>query len=78
MADPGAGLERPEDLAIWRGSSPALLLNDKGFVIYPGKVSNSDCFRIGTIGRLFERDIRALLVAMRATLDEMEITLSGD
>jgi len=53
-------------------------LNDKGFVIYPGKVSSSDCFRIGTIGRLFESDIRALLMAIRATVDEMGITLSGD
>ncbi len=50
-------------------------LNDKGFVIYPGKVSSTDCFRIGNIGHLFESDIRALLVAIRATLSEMEITL---
>jgi 2-aminoethylphosphonate-pyruvate transaminase len=53
-------------------------LNDKGFVIYPGKVSSTDCFRIGNIGRLFESDIRALLTAIRETLDEMGITLSGD
>ncbi len=53
-------------------------LNDKGFVIYPGKVSSSDCFRIGNIGRLFESDIRALLAAIRVTFDEMEITLSGN
>jgi 2-aminoethylphosphonate-pyruvate transaminase len=52
-------------------------LNDKGFVIYPGKVSDSDCFRIGNIGHLFEADIRALLAAIRATIDEMEITLPG-
>src|SRR5690606_21551672 len=25
-------------------------LNDHGFVIYPGKVSNADCFRVGHIG----------------------------
>jgi hypothetical protein len=28
-------------------------LNDLNFVIYPGKVSNADCFRIGHIGRVF-------------------------
>lgn len=28
-------------------------LNDLGYVIYPGKVSNADCFRIGHIGRVF-------------------------
>ena len=48
-------------------------LNDRGFVIYPGKVSNADCFRIGNIGRIFESDVRALLVAIRETLTEMAI-----
>jgi 2-aminoethylphosphonate-pyruvate transaminase len=54
-------------------------LNDKGYVIYPGKVSNADCFRIGTIGRLFESDMRALLAAVRQTMEEMsiELPLSG-
>jgi len=50
-------------------------LNDKGFVIYPGKVSGADCFRIGNIGRLFKCDIRSLLAAVRETLSEMEIEL---
>ena len=40
------------------------LLNERGFVIYPGKVSTADCFRIGNIGRLFDSDIRALLAAV--------------
>jgi 2-aminoethylphosphonate-pyruvate transaminase len=39
-------------------------LNDLGFVIYPGKVSGADCFRIGTIGRIFPDDVRALLRAV--------------
>lgn len=50
-------------------------LNDRDFVIYPGKVSNADCFRIGNIGRLFEPDIRALLNAIRAVIEEMGICL---
>jgi len=50
-------------------------LNNKGFVIYPGKVSNADCFRIGNIGRLFECDMLALLAAVRTTLSEMDINL---
>jgi 2-aminoethylphosphonate-pyruvate transaminase len=50
-------------------------LNDKGFVIYPGKLSGTDGFRIGNIGRLFECDIQALLAAIRATLSEMHIEL---
>ena len=43
-------------------------LNEKGYVIYPGKVSNADCFRIGNIGRIFEPDVRALLAAIRETI----------
>jgi 2-aminoethylphosphonate-pyruvate transaminase len=53
-------------------------LNDKGFVIYPGKVSDLDCFRIGNIGHLFECDIHSLLAAIRATLSEMHIALPSD
>jgi 2-aminoethylphosphonate-pyruvate transaminase len=50
-------------------------LSQQGFVIYPGKVSDADCFRIGTIGHLFEDDIRSLLCAIRRTLDAMQIDL---
>ncbi len=50
-------------------------LSDRGHVIYPGKVSNADCFRIGNIGRLFPEDFRALLSAIRETLDEMGVIL---
>lgn len=45
-------------------------LNAKGYVIYPGKVSNADCFRIGNIGRIFEPDVRDLLRAIEETLRE--------
>jgi 2-aminoethylphosphonate-pyruvate transaminase len=38
----------------------------KGFVIYPGKVSHADCFRIGTIGQLSPRDVEALVAAIAA------------
>lgn len=50
-------------------------LNDKGYVIYPGKVSDADCFRIGNIGRIFEPDVRALLAAVQETLTEMNVKL---
>jgi 2-aminoethylphosphonate-pyruvate transaminase len=39
-------------------------LNERGFVIYPGKVTDADCFRIGNIGRIFAEDVRALLAAI--------------
>ena len=41
-------------------------LNDLGFVIYPGKVTQADCFRIGHIGHLFPDDTHALLEAIKA------------
>jgi 2-aminoethylphosphonate-pyruvate transaminase len=44
-----------------------------GFVIYPGKLSNESCFRIGTIGRISAVDIEALLVAIRRALPEMGV-----
>ena len=50
-------------------------LNERGFVIYPGKVSDADCFRIGTIGRLFESDMRGLLESIDAVLREMGVEL---
>ena len=37
-------------------------------MIYPGKVSRADCFRIGTIGRIFPADVRDLLRAVEETL----------
>lgn len=48
-------------------------LSELGFVIYPGKVSNADCFRIGTIGHIFPRDIGTLVAAIRRVLAEMQV-----
>jgi 2-aminoethylphosphonate-pyruvate transaminase len=39
-------------------------LSEMGFVIYPGKLSQAPCFRIGTIGRLGTEEIEALLAAV--------------
>ena len=50
-------------------------LSEKGFVIYPGKLTHADCFRIGHIGRLAEGDVRALMAAMVDVLKEMDIQL---
>lgn len=48
-------------------------LADQGHVIYPGKLTRAECFRIGTIGRLGVSDVRALTDAIRRTLVEMKI-----
>ena len=42
-------------------------LKERGFVIYPGKVSDRDTFRIGTIGNVNADDIRRLLTAIKET-----------
>jgi len=50
-------------------------LSDKGLVIYPGKLTKANCFRLGTIGRLYPRDVQILLLAIRETLDGMGVKL---
>lgn len=50
-------------------------LNDRGFVIYPGKVLNADCFRIGSIGDVHPSDMRSLLTAIKHVIIEMNMTL---
>ncbi len=47
-------------------------LNALGFVIYPGKVSNADCFRIGHIGRVFPTDTTKLAAAIELVAREMK------
>ena len=39
-------------------------LRAHGFIIYPGKLSQADCFRIGTIGRINEKNVRDLVTAI--------------
>lgn len=53
-------------------------LSDKGFIIYPGKLTHADTFRIANIGHLFELDLRALVMAVGETLEEMGVHLKSD
>jgi 2-aminoethylphosphonate-pyruvate transaminase len=43
-------------------------LKAEGFVIYPGKVSNADCFRIGNIGEVYPEDITRLITAIKSVI----------
>ncbi len=43
-------------------------LSDLGFVIYPGKLTQEPCFRIGTIGRITENDVLNLLDAVKTVM----------
>jgi 2-aminoethylphosphonate-pyruvate transaminase len=44
-------------------------LKTRGFVIYPGKVSHADTFRIGTIGDVHPATIRSLISAVHQSMN---------
>ena len=46
-------------------------LKTRGFVIYPGKLTEASCFRIGTVGRLSVDDVQELVGAIGEVLGEM-------
>ncbi len=48
-------------------------LSEQCLVIYPGKVTDANCFRIGTIGHLFPDDMQSLVAAIGRTLEAMGI-----
>ena len=43
-------------------------LKSRGFVIYPGNVTEANTFRIGTIGHVFPSDIRLLIAAIEDSI----------
>jgi 2-aminoethylphosphonate-pyruvate transaminase len=48
-------------------------LNQRGYVIYPGKLTVADSFRIGCIGALGETEMRGVLAAIAAVLGELGV-----
>lgn len=46
-------------------------LKRRGYVIYPGKLTEADSFRIGCIGHLGTADIEGAIEAVQETLEEM-------
>ncbi len=48
----------------------------RGFTLYPGKVSQANCFRVGTIGQLYPADYTALCAAMADVLRGQGIDLA--
>jgi 2-aminoethylphosphonate-pyruvate transaminase len=49
-------------------------LREKGYVIYPGKLTVAPSFRIGCIGRIDPDEMRGALAAIRGTLADMGVT----
>ena len=62
--EPGAEVQ--SDVAALHGSTLGIVIDARG---------RGDRFRVGVIGRIFPSDVRALLCAIQATLEEMEILL---
>jgi 2-aminoethylphosphonate-pyruvate transaminase len=50
-------------------------LQQRGFTIYPGKLTKADSFRIGCIGQVFPDDIRRAIAVIGELVAEMEINL---
>ena len=48
-------------------------LRERGFVIYPGKLTVADSFRIGCIGRLGEAEMKGALRAVAEVMGEMGV-----
>lgn len=49
------------------------LMKEKGFIIYPGKLTVVDSFRVGCIGRMDEHVMRRVVEAARSSLTEMGV-----
>jgi 2-aminoethylphosphonate-pyruvate transaminase len=50
------------------------MLKDRGYVIYPGKLTVADSFRIGCIGRITPDHMRAFIATVADVLAEMGVT----
>jgi len=53
-------------------------LSERGFLIYPGKLTRAACFRLGNIGQLFPADMDDLLEAVGEVLRTMGVELGGE
>jgi len=51
-------------------------LSQKDFLIYPGKLTIADTFRIGCIGNLNENDMRDTITAIKEVINELQIRMS--
>lgn len=50
-------------------------LKEHGFVIYPGKLTNADTFRIGCIGAIHREQIEAALQAIRKVMADLNVNI---
>lgn len=50
-------------------------LKAHNFIIYPGKLTEAESFRLGHIGQLYDEQVDQLLEAVAVVLDEMQVSL---
>lgn len=48
---------------------------ERGFTIYPGKISTTNTFRLCALGAIDEQDIKDFFVTFKAALDELNVTI---
>src|SRR4029450_10259137 len=77
-------IQAPIIVTVRMPSDPAFVfqtlydrLAERGYVIYPGKLTVADSFRIGCIGRLGEDEMRGVLVAIGEIVREMGVCRCG-
>ena len=51
-------------------------LSQKGFLIYPGKLTVAETFRIGCIGNLKSQDMHETIAAIKEVLNESNILIN--
>jgi 2-aminoethylphosphonate-pyruvate transaminase len=67
-------LHSPDDVAFGFKTFYGLI-KSKGFIIYPGKITVVETFRVGCIGQVYSKNLADAVTAMGAALDEMgEVT----
>ena len=47
-------------------------IKERGYAIYPGKLTDADTFRIGNIGEIYQEDIYKLLDIFREYMNSQE------
>jgi 2-aminoethylphosphonate-pyruvate transaminase len=77
----GSNLQAPIIVTFHMPKHPAFVfqtfydrLKDRGYVIYPGKLTVADSFRIGCIGRLYPDDMRRFIGVVGDVLGDMGVT----
>jgi 2-aminoethylphosphonate-pyruvate transaminase len=80
----GEGLQAPIIVTFHMPTDPKFVfqrfydgLKERGYVIYPGKLTVADSFRMGCIGRLHPTDMEGALAAVREVLAEMRVRNGG-